>query len=208
MSKTVIFDFDGTLADTFPLIVEISYDLSGVSHLPADKIDELRRLPVLKAITKLGISRRLLILRGWQIRPRMHAHMHTAPVFAGIPEMLKQLHDAGYKLLILSSNRERNVRAFLRTHHLEQYFDDVASVLYGNAFFKTIGLHKVLRRFHLTKQECVYIGNEGLDMQAATRVGLRSIAVTWSGHDKHELTATNPTAVIDVPAELLEAIRF
>jgi phosphoglycolate phosphatase len=207
MKKTIIFDFDGTLADTFPLIIDVTYKLSRAPRLPKSELYKLRQLPVLKAMQKLGIPRKSLLWFGWRIRPGMHARMQEAPVFSGISEMLKQLHDSGYKLLVLSSNRKRNVRAFLRQNELDQYFEDIASVLYGNAFFKKWGLEKLLRKLHLQAQNCMYVGNEVLDVEAAQRVGLAAVAVTWSGHDREELAWANPNAIINKPAELAEMVK-
>ena len=202
MDKVIIFDFDGTLADTFPLVVDVAYKLTGARRLPAEEIEKLRRLPLLKAVPQLGMRRRSVFTLILSTRAHMYPRMHEVPPFAGVPELVKELHEAGYRLLVLSSNRRRNVRAFLQAHQLEQYFEDEVSVLYGNVFFKAHGLRKLLRRKHVRAADCAYIGNEPLDMQAAERVGMRAIATTWSGQARSELADTRPSAIIDKPAEL------
>jgi phosphoglycolate phosphatase-like HAD superfamily hydrolase len=206
--KTIIFDFDGTLADTFSLVVDVSYEIAGNSkRLPPGQIEPLRQLPLLKAVRALGIS-------WWQIpkltlltRRRMFSRIREVPVFPGVAEALHGLDMAGYKMCVLTSNHRRNAQSMLRAHGLEQYFSDIVSVPYGNVFFKIYGLRKLVHRNHLKAENCFYVGNEVLDLHAAERSGMRAIATTWGGHDREELAATEPFAIIDKPEELLGLIQ-
>lgn len=206
--KTIIFDFDGTLADTFSLVVDVSYGIAGnTRRLPAPEVEPLRRLPLLKAVRALGISLwqipRLILLT----RRRMFSRIHEVPVFPGIPETLQRLDAEGYALCVLTSNHQRNAQAMLCAHNLERYFSDIVSVPYGNIFFKIYGLRKLLHRNHLRAENCFYVGNEVLDLHAAERAGMRAIATTWGGHDRDELAATKPFAIIDKPEELLKLVK-
>jgi phosphoglycolate phosphatase-like HAD superfamily hydrolase len=200
-----IFDFDGTIADTFPLVVDISYQLSGgAKRLPETRITELRELPLLSAIQALGISRwhlpRMILLT----RPYMLPRMREVKPFPDVIEAVKALHKAGHTLYILTSNRAQNVHAFFRIHGLEEYFDDISSVYHGNVFYKIYGIHKLLHRHKLSKDQCYYVGNEPLDMVAAERSGIHKIAVSWSGINRTSLQATYPDFIIDNPKQLLE----
>jgi phosphoglycolate phosphatase-like HAD superfamily hydrolase len=205
--KTIIFDFDGTLADTFSLVVDVSYEIAGAKRLPPEQIAPLRRLPLLRAVRALGIS-------WWQVpklilltRRRMFSRIHEVPVFPGMSETLRQLDAAGYTLCILTSNHRRNAQATLRAHGLAQYFSDIVSVPYGNVFFKIYGMRKLVHRNHLKTDNCYYVGNEVLDMHAAERAGMHAIATSWGGHDRDELAATEPFAIIDKPKDLLGLLQ-
>ncbi|HSX29121.1 MAG TPA: HAD hydrolase-like protein [Candidatus Saccharimonadales bacterium] len=205
--KTLIFDFDGTLADTFPLVVEVSYQLSGAKRLKKTEIDKLRSLPLLQAVRKLGISRwhipRLIL----KTRPSMYPHMSGVSPFPGIEDMLRQLYNDGHRLFVLSSNRRGNVWAFLRAQKMDHYFTDVVSVFYGNSFYKVYGMHKVLKRWRLKREDTYYIGNETLDMHAAHRAGVKAVAVTWSGHTAADFAEYKPMAVVATPSELVDLFR-
>jgi phosphoglycolate phosphatase len=122
--------------------------------------------------------------------------------FDGIPEVLKTLHDNGYHLLVMSSNSEKNVRVFLRTHRLEAYFDGV----YGNAsvFNKAASLRKVVRRNKLDVADCFYIGDEVRDVASATRVGMDMVAVSWGYQAPEALAKHHPYALIKTPSELVQ----
>jgi phosphoglycolate phosphatase len=203
---TIIFDFDGTLADTFPLVVDVAYKLSGTKPLPDNDIAFLRRLPLLEAVRQLGIPPWRLVPVVLFTRSRMHARMASVPPCAGVPKVIRELHEAGHQLFILSSNYARNVHAFLKAHHLDGYFTGVESVYYGNVWYKNRGFRRLLTRHHLRPSDCYYVGNETLDIRSAEQTGIRAIAVTWSGQDRGALTAAKPHAIITKPSELIAAV--
>jgi len=199
--KTLIFDFDGTLADSFELVIDIAYELTGISKQSDAEVDRLRQLPLLKVMRQLRIPLRMtprLLVKG---RQRMHERIREVHPFPGIPEVLKELHDNGYHLLVTSSNSEHNVRTFLRTNHLESYFDGV----YGNAsiFNKAVSLKRVMKRNKLDAADCFYIGDEVRDVTAAAKVGMEPVAVTWGYQAKEALAEYHPFALVDKPIDLL-----
>ncbi|MET1033259.1 MAG: HAD hydrolase-like protein, partial [Candidatus Saccharimonadales bacterium] len=129
MKKTLIFDFDGTIADSFELVIDIVYQLTGIPHQNEQEVARLRKLPLLKAAREMKIpfSRAPgLLLKGRQV---MHDRISEVHPFVGVPETLHQLQEVGYHMLVMSSNSEQNVRTFLRANNLELYFDGV----YGGA---------------------------------------------------------------------------
>ena len=197
-----IFDFDGTIADTFPLIVDVAYELSGNKPLPAAEIVKLREIPLLTAVRRLGIPRWKMPLVIFLGRHRMTGRMSAVQPYEGILQMLEELHRAGHSCFILTSNYKKNVQIFLRQHKLEEIFKDVVTVPYATSWTKTVALRSLIRRWHMPSDETYHIGNEALDMQAAHKVGIRGIATTWGGFDRAELKSTKPFKVIAKPAEL------
>src|SRR6266545_4959620 len=106
--KALIFDFDGTLADSFELVMEIAYELTGIKPPSDEEVARLRKLPLLKAARALRIPIRhapRLLLRGRQMMLERIQEVHPFP---GIPEVLQTLHARGYHLLVISSNSEKN----------------------------------------------------------------------------------------------------
>jgi phosphoglycolate phosphatase-like HAD superfamily hydrolase len=201
--KTLIFDFDGTLADSFELVVDVAYELTGVPRRTLEEVHALRALPLLAAIHRLGapwwhIPRLLL-----HTRRNMYTRMDEVKLFPGISTLLDTLHQDGYRLLIMSSNREQNVRACLRAHNLETYFEGIYQ---GSVFNKARGLRRILKRNNLQASSVYYIGNEALDVYAAHKVGMRSIAVTWSGQNRGLLEASRPDAIVDRPLDVTAAV--
>jgi phosphoglycolate phosphatase len=199
--KTLIFDFDGTIGDSFELVLDIAHELLGIDRFDEKEIARLRGMPPAKIIRELHIPfTRLprLILKG---RQKMHERIGEVHPFRGMPEVLHALHTAGHHLLVMSSNSERNVRIFLRTNNLESYFDGV----YGGAavFNKASALRKVMRRNRLAAVDCYYVGDEVRDIVAAAKVGIEPVAVAWGYQTAEALKQYHPFALAKVPADLL-----
>ncbi len=200
--KTLIFDFDGTLADSFALALDIAYEVTGATKLSAAEIERLRELPLTEVVRELRLpifKIPKLLLVGRQM---MHDRIREVQPFGGIEKVLRQLHDDGYRLLVMSSNSEQNVRAFLRSHDLEDLFAGV----YGNASVlnKSTALKKVLKKHGLSPDECFYIGDEVRDVSAASRVGVDPVAVTWGFQARDALADYHPYAMADKPQDLVK----
>jgi phosphoglycolate phosphatase len=205
---SVIFDFDGTLADTFPLIVDVSYRLSpGTRRLPNEQIAVLRRLPLLTAVRRLGISRWYVPLLILFIRRRLTPRMQEVPACEGVLPVLHKLHKNKHRLLVLTSNYKENVEIFLKHQGVDKSFTEVATVQYASTGSKTRALKKLIKRHNLRLKDCYYVGNEALDMEAAERVGIRGVATTWGGFSQKALKKTKPFAIIDKPSELIGLLQ-
>lgn len=203
----VIFDFDGTLADTFPLIVDVSYKLApGAKRLPSKKIDSLRELPLMTAMRRLGISYWYMPLLILFVRRRMTPRMSEVPPCEGVVPMLQALQDAGHRLYVLTSNYKQNVKTFLKHHNMERFFGEVSTIYYASTRAKTRALKKMLKRDMLDPSESYYVGNEALDIEAAEKAGIKGIATTWGGFNQEALKKAQPFVILDKPADLLEAL--
>lgn len=204
----VIFDFDGTLADTFPAVIDVAYRLSPrTRRLPPDAITELRRLPLLTALRQLGIPLHHLPLLILFTRKRLKPYMQETPPYDGVAAMLKVLHKRNNRLFVLTSNYRENVEIFLRYNTLGKFFEDIQTVAYANTWTKTRALKRMMRQYGLKASETYHVGNEALDMRAADRVGIRGVATTWGGFDLGTLKKTKPFAIIDKPAELVDLVQ-
>ncbi|HEU4914038.1 MAG TPA: HAD hydrolase-like protein [Candidatus Saccharimonadales bacterium] len=200
--KTIIFDFDGTIADSFELMLEIAEEIAGVSRPSDEVINYYKQFPLTKVVRELRIPiHRMprLILQG---RQKMHERIHEVRPFRGMPGVLEALHNRDdYQLLVMSSNSEQNVRTFLRANDLERFFDNVQ----GNVgvFNKAAALKKTMRHHHLDPKTCYYVGDEVRDVVAASRAGVEPVAVTWGYQAKEALATYHPFALVDKPSELL-----
>lgn len=200
---TIIFDFDGTIADSFDVVSEIFYELTGHGRItdPA-RIAELRKLPLKKVGKEIGISVRqvpFLLVKG---RALMQQRMNEVKVFPGMQTTLKELHRSGWQLMVISTNSRQNVEAYLREHGMSEYFERV----YGGVglFGKTLALRKVLRQNKLKSHDCFYVGDEARDMQAAHRARIRAVAVTWGYNDVSILKTESPSALAEKPTDLVK----
>lgn len=206
MMRTILFDFDGTLADSFSVVVEIFYDLTGHAHIEdPEQIQRLRRLPIMKVVKEFHIPAyrvpRLLV-KG---RKMMGERMEDVQPFKGIPEAMAELQKQGHTLYIMSSNSKQNVEAFLDANGLTRYVTKV----YGNIGLlnKAGAIRKVIRQNNLNAQDCVYVGDEVRDIDGAQRAGIPVVSVGWGYNDATLLQSRQPNALIYQPEKLVESIE-
>lgn len=202
---TIIFDFDGTLADTLPLVIEIFYQLTGAQQLPPEEIKHLRQLSKRDVARELHIPLwkiPILVARG---RRKLRARAGEVELFNDVPAILAQLKTHGHQLLVVSSNDTNTIEQCLRKNGLNKLFTQI----YGSVglFSKARRLHKIIRKNQINRENCWYIGDEVRDIEAATANDIRSIAVTWGYNDKRALDACSPTFVAAKPQDLLRIIR-
>ncbi len=199
--STIIFDFDGTIADSFKVVLDIFYELTGKEPYDEEQISKFKAMSMRKAVKAAHLPPRQiprLLIKG---RTQMSQRLNELKPFPDIKQVLKKLHDNGHNLLVISSNSQSNVRSFLKEHKLDAYFDGV----YGGIglLSKASALRRVLRINKLAAQDCYYVGDEIRDIHAAKRAHIRSIAVTWGYNDGAILAARKPFMTADSPKDLL-----
>lgn len=200
--KTIIFDFDGTIADSFDLTVSIFFDVLHRKPITDPKqVRAYRRMSLQELIREFRVPRLLLpflLMRGKHI---MHKRIAEVGVFEGVNEVLHELHEAGCRLLIISSNSQKNVTTFLDTNHLLQYFDRV----YGGVglFGKTGALRRAIITDKLRNKDCYYVGDEVRDIEAARRARVKIVSVAWGYNDPEALEKHSPFALVQKPKDLI-----
>jgi phosphoglycolate phosphatase len=201
----IIFDFDGTIADSFDYVAGFLAEQAGKSALTGRQKQSLRGRSMIAMARQLGH-------RWWRLpglfikgRQQMAAGIEHVKPFPGIPEVLRKLHAEGHELFIVSSNTVANIHAFLHHHNLHEYFLEV----YGGVglLSKAPALRRLLREQQLEKENTLYIGDETRDVKAAQQINLKVIGVTWGFASSRDLKSLHPTAVIDGTEELLETLE-
>jgi len=202
----IIFDFDGTIADSFEVIVSIIKKLTHVrGNFDEASIYELRQQPI-----KLIMKR--LKVRSWQLpmllvrgRFMMRHRIDEIKLIGGMAKTIEELHAEGHNLFIVSSNSSHNVVEFLKGHHLSDTFVDIEGGV--SLFDKEKALSKLIKKNSLNSRETWYVGDELRDIDAATAIELRSIAVTWGFTDKETLTEHQPTGVAEKPTDIMTILN-
>ncbi|HKR82146.1 MAG TPA: HAD hydrolase-like protein [Candidatus Saccharimonadales bacterium] len=203
---TVIFDFDGTIADSLAMTIEIFRELTGWQGAQtAEEINVFRRMPMRKVIKEVKVPLYQipsLLVRGRKI---MTDRVTEVALFPGMAQLIKSLHAEGHRLLVMSSNSGQNVEKFLRHHHLYAYFDGV----YGNVGLlnKAASIKRVTRINGIDRKHCVYVGDEQRDIEGAHRAHIKVIAVSWGYNDPTLLKKHRPTAMAETPADILKIIN-
>lgn len=202
--KTVLFDFDGTLVDTFTMVMETANRLApefGYRPVAPEEVDMLRRWPYRKISEHLGVAWHKIPAIATRIRAELTGHLDHVDLVRGFPYVLSRLRRQGLELGILTSNARENVEGFLVARGIQDFaFVDCSSSVWG----KRHRLKALLKRHQRAVDEVAYVGDEVRDIEAAQALGMRMVAVAWGFSHRDLLLAHTPNHLVDHPVDLLD----
>lgn len=205
--KTLIFDFDGVIGDTFGTVSEIMGELSvefGLKNLDKEGIKKLKSQGVKKTIQSAKIPAWKLPLLLKRVREEQAKRIEETTIFKGVKEILRELKRTGSTLGILTSNSEENVKTILEKNDL-QIFDFIVSK--SSLFGKAKILKSIIKEKKLSPKEVYYVGDEVRDIEAAKKAEVKSIAVSWGYDSVKILVKLKPDYLINKPEGLLIIIK-
>lgn len=213
MVKEIIFDFDGTIADSFGAMMEIFEEHKkefGFDKFGDEELKVYREQGVAELIKKRKISiwKILKILRVG--KKLMNKKIISVKPFKGIREILIELKNRGLILGIISTNSEENIRKFLKKNKIE-VFDYVVGK--GSLFGKKRVIKNILKKSPsigsgLKKDEVLYVGDEVRDIEACKKIGIKIAAVAWGFSDEKLLKKNKPDFLVKEPDELIKILKF
>jgi phosphoglycolate phosphatase len=202
--RHILFDFDGTIADSRSLIIRLYNDLAaqyGYGRIDDDNLEALRKLPLAERGIALGIPLLRIPELAIYAKRRYREYIAGLQPIPGVPELLQQLHEDGLAMTILSSNREGTIRSFLAGAGLPPFTEVLSS---RGLFAKHQTLRRWLKRSGADPAETLYVGDEHRDAVACGKAGVRMVGVAW-GYDAPELLlSAGAAAVFRHPAELAD----
>lgn len=205
--KVIIFDFDGTIADTLDAIVNISNRLAadfGYKQTSVAEIAQLKNLNSRQIIKHSGISIFKVPFLIRKVKGELNKEIQRLKPIPGIKEALIELNNQGNQLLIITSNSKENVILFLKENNMYELF----SLIYSGAtlFGKSKVINKILLQENLDFEEVIYVGDETRDIEAARKSQIKAIAVSWGFNSPEVLAEQNPDFLIHQPDELINVI--
>lgn len=204
--KHIIFDFDGTLADSTAVFASAwntlaqKYKFKGIE---LKEIDTLKKLSISERSKLFDFPMYKLPMILPQFYKLYRQSLNDVHLFEGMKEVLIEIDKRGYKILIISSNSKENILEFLKMNGIHC----VADVLCSNRIF---GKDKVMKKFlkeaNVDSSDVVYIGDEQRDIVACKKAGVPIIWVEW-GYDAKEVVQNDePEYSVSTPQEILEII--
>ena len=203
----IVFDFDGTIADSFEIFIEATNCLAedfGYPSLSSSQISRFRSLSLKVMVQELGIPKWKLPFFLRRFRKELNRQMSDLQLVNGMKEALLELDKKDYRFGIVTSNSHRNVENFLYTQELNHLF----GFIYGGQVLsgKAGTLKRIARRARVEPQKVIFIGDEVGDVEAAKRARLSSIAVSWGFNDKQILEQYSPDVLVNHPQQLVSVI--
>ncbi|AEF94686.1 HAD-superfamily hydrolase, subfamily IA, variant 3 [Desulfotomaculum nigrificans CO-1-SRB] len=208
--KTVLFDFDGTLADSLPLIRRTYQRVFDQMNVPWDDVKVMKTvgLPLRQiAIKFVGEERHTEFFQLYQHYYAIE-HDNMTRAYPGTLEMLADLKGNGCRMGVVTSKSHRVVMRSINFLGLERYFD----VFIGA---EDVTKHKpqpepILKALELMGEPAAtaaYVGDSPFDIMAGKRAGVVTIGVTWGISDRDELVGHEPDYILDTWADLVKIIQ-
>ena len=198
----VIFDFDGTLADSGDWFLSIADQLADrfkFRKVEGHEVEFLRGRTSSEVIRHLGIPRWKLPAIGRYVHALLAQQTDRIALFDGVVPLLQQLAASGVRIALVTSNAEHNARAILGPANaaLIEWFECGASL-----FGKARRYRRVLRKSKIALADAMAIGDETRDVAAARKVGIASGAVLWGYANRDALVHVQPDFLFDRPEQV------
>lgn len=205
---TILFDFDGTLADTQGLALEILNTLApefGMRPITPDEVPALKQLSAWELLVKRsGIPVwNLWKLRRLErrIREEFLVRAGSVKLFPGIAGLLRKLDAAGLELGIVSSNSPAVVAGALEHAGVRVHFMHTGSRFFG----KYYAIKAALREYSIGRAGTLYVGDELRDAEACKKMEIEMLGVGW-GFNSPEALRASGVPVASTPEELLRML--
>lgn len=208
--RLVVFDLDGTLIDAYRAIYRsFNFTMRAVGYPEQEETVICRAVgwgdrQLLQPFVKAGdLDKALDLYR------RHHAQslLKGIRLFPGVRRLLTSLKKRGYKLAVASNRPTRFSLIILKQLNIRSFFD---FVLCGDKVEKGKPdpgmLRIIMGKLRNTPLETLYVGDMFIDIQAAKRAGVRSVAVTTGSSTRAELKRERPDKILREVSGLLKLL--
>lgn len=211
---TLIFDLDGTLLDTLEGLKDgFNYAITKFGY-PPRTLDEVRSFVgngikvALKLCLPNGVEDKEFekIVEVFKIYYLEHSE-ETTKVYDGILEMLKILHDKGYKIAVVSNKYDDAVKELCKV-----YFNGFIDFAIGEGYGierkpNPNGVYKAIQVLNSTVESSLYIGDSEVDILTAKNANIPCVSVLWGFREKDFLVNNGAKIFAQNAKELLEIIE-
>ena len=201
-NSVIVFDFDGTIADTMSHIKDIMNDLSqkfNFKKIDENNLEELRGKRTQEVFKAIGVPLVKIPIVLKRVRTIFTQKIKDFKPIKGIKETLIQLNEKGFQLGIITSSPLNNVNKFLKNNNLD-LFDFIYSE--RNIFQKDRKMLRLLKKKKLEPNQVFYVGDETRDIEAARKAGVKTVAVTWGFNNEAVLRGYKPDFLVKQPKDL------
>lgn len=204
--KTLLFDFDGTIADNLKTLFTIVNDLSdefGYKKILDSEIEKYRNKNLQQSFKEIGISYLKLPFFTKRVREELNKEMGNIKPVEGIKEVLLELKKKKFRLGIITTNTKENIKIFLEKNNLALFdFIYSGSSIFGKA--KVLG--KLLKKLNLKPEDTIYIGDETRDIEAAKKSKIKITSVGWGFNSQKILQKYSPDYFVREPKDLIDIL--
>jgi phosphoglycolate phosphatase len=205
--RLAIFDFDGTLADSFTFFVSVFNQLADQHHFK--KIDQEKALlsrghHPRKMMSKVGLPIWKLPFVAKDFIALMQDNIDTIKPFDGVHALLSEMVKDGITIAIVSSNSYANISTVLGSDSVKliSHFECGMSI-----FGKSSRIKKVLNKYGIQNQDTIFIGDQISDIEASKKAEVAFGAVAWGYGTMDSLRSHSPTEEFNCMQDILKVSR-
>jgi len=206
--KNLIFDFDGTLADTRSIYllafnkIHARFDLPKINQKDWSRFQSSSMKDICREYN-IGPIKLLKIAQA--LNQEAGLAMAKAEFYPNIKKVLLKLKDS-YRLGILSSNELANIEAFFEEKDLplKKLFSFWRCE--KNLFGKDRVLKSLIKEYKLDPKTILYFGDQVRDVEACQRAGVQVAAVSWGFASEDLLASVQPNFLLNSPSEILDLL--
>lgn len=202
MESFILFDFDGTIADSISAGLEIinsHAEKYGYKKLDGDIKTHFSALQLVKMAEIKFWKLPYLV---YQLKKKLSEKSDELKVLPEAPELIKKLNNDSYELGILTSNSFKIVKAFLKKYELDSYFSFLKTDV--SLFGKKKALSKAKKEIN---KKIIYIGDELRDIEACRKNNIPIVSIPWGLNSFEALEAHNPGLVAKSADEAYKLIQ-
>ena len=203
--RLALFDFDGTLADSFDWFIGIFDEVAdrfGYRRLAPEDREHLRGLDTRAILRHQQVPVWKLPLIARHMRELVARDIAQIRLFPGAADMLAALKAGGVEVALVTSNAEANVRRVLgpAAAHVARF------ACGADMFGKAAKIRAVLRAARADPRAAILVGDEARDIAAARAAGVASAAVAWGYANPAYLRSLAPTLFFERMEEIAPAL--
>lgn len=204
--QLLIFDFDGTLADTFSWFVSVINDVAdrfGFRKIDPADMEHLRQFDAKQMMKMYDVPLWKMPRIAKHMRDLMSEQIDHIKLFEDVDILLEKLFQKKITLGIVTSNALKNVKHILGPElmSLISHFECGVS-MHG----KQSKLNRVLKDSGVQKEKALFIGDEIRDLTASKKVGIDFGAVSWGYNSIESLEARQPEYNFQRMMDILVAV--
>jgi phosphoglycolate phosphatase len=210
--RNVLFDLDGTLADSSPGILATYRHVCSVLNIEvsAASLKAMIGHPLEEVLAKLLPPNHPAspqeAVRLYRKRYESDG-LYQATIFPGIFELLRNLRDAGYRLFVATNKISFSAEPFCKVHGITPLVEKVYGIRPDDGVKNKVMLVRyLLAEEKLNRAETILVGDRRDDMEAARENEIKSAAVGWGFGTREELDAARPTYFVESPSELFSLL--
>ena len=206
--KLLIFDWDGTLADSIGRIVaamKVAAHRAGRPERDEEAIKGIIGLGLPEAILSLYpdmSDAQVIAFRQHYADVYMVMDTEPSPLFAGVAESLEAFRAEGYRLAVATGKARRGLDRVLRAHGWEDFFDITRAADETASKPDPLMLNQILAHCDMQPGQALMVGDASFDLLMARNAGIDSVAVSYGAQSMGRLLAFEPRLAIDSFPEL------